>query len=82
MIGLPPPRLAEVIHLRGRCVPRTIGYLNSIIDAYEGLAVLRTIDPEAGEVVFWVTRKESPTLRSVLKELAKTIPLEVEADYV
>jgi hypothetical protein len=71
-----------VVHLRAWCLPRLIGYLNSIIDAYEGLAVLRTIDGRSGEVEFWVTRKEFPILESVLNKLAKIIPLRAEGNHV
>lgn len=81
-VGRPPADLTEVVRLRGWCIPRSIGYLNSIIDAYEGLAAVRTIDAKSGEVEFWVTRKESHLLESVLAELSKVIPLKMEGDHV
>jgi hypothetical protein len=31
-----------------------IGYVNAIVESYEGVAIMRTRDPKAGIVEFWV----------------------------
>lgn len=43
----------------GRIDPSRIGYLVNLIEAYEGLAVVRTKDAAAGIVEFWI----SPLMR-------------------
>jgi hypothetical protein len=38
----------------GRVEPREIGFVNALIEGHEGIATMRTIDPERGLVLFWV----------------------------
>jgi hypothetical protein len=52
--------------------------VNSLIDAYEGLAVVRTIDVAGGILEFWVMPPEENTLRLILNELGKQMELYVE----
>jgi hypothetical protein len=39
----------------GRIDPSRIGHLVSLVEAYEGLAVVRTKDAAAGIVEFWIS---------------------------
>jgi hypothetical protein len=55
--------------------------VNSLIDAYEGLAVVRTIDAAEGILEFWVTRNQENTFRLILNELGKQMGLHVEERY-
>lgn len=39
----------------GRIDPSRIGFLVSLVEAYEGLAVVRTKDAAAGIIEFWIS---------------------------
>lgn len=58
------------------CIDRTqIGFLNSIIESYEGIAVVRTIDPGAGLIELWVSPWFEPLVLEILYDLACDIRL-------
>lgn len=80
LFGPPPREFLETRRIRARCRPNQIGLVNAIIDAYEGLAVLRTIDAAQGLLELWVSPKEENTLRLVLNALRKQVELEVEGE--
>lgn len=48
---------------------KDIVYLNSIIDSYEGLAIMRTVDRKNGNVVIYTTEKNEDTLMNLLNSL-------------
>ena len=50
---------------------RDIVYLNSIIDSYEGIAIMRTIDKKAGNVIIYTTEKFEETVIKLLEALKK-----------
>jgi len=74
----PPRDLLDTRRIVARCRPSKIGLVNSIIDAYEGLAVVRTIDAAEGLIEFWVMPREENALRLILADLAKDVDLRVE----
>lgn len=45
--------------------------LNSIIDSYEGIGIVRTVDAKAGSVVIYATDSTYRTVLDVLEELKK-----------
>ena len=69
--------LAEAKIWTLKMAPVHIGYVNSIIEAYEGLGMTRTTDRNAGLVEVWVMPGFEPDFQVVLDSLAAEIPLEV-----
>ena len=45
--------------------------LNSFIDAYEGIGIVRTVDPKAGLVIIYATDATYKIVIKVLEELIK-----------
>jgi len=45
--------------------------LNSIIDSYEGIGLVRTVDAKAGSVVIYATNDTYPYVLDVLEDLKK-----------
>jgi hypothetical protein len=80
VFGSPPASFLETRRIRATCAPERIGLVNAIVDAYEGLAVVRTIDAGKGLLEFWVSAKDENTLRLVLQELSKQVELHVETE--
>lgn len=51
--------------------------LNSFIDSYEGIAIVRTVDAATGAVVLYATDSSYETVLKVLEELKKDgMPIE------
>lgn len=48
---------------------KDIIYLNSIIDSYEGIAIMRTIDKKLGNVVIYTTAKFEDIVIKILEAL-------------
>lgn len=49
--------------------PAKIDHFNKIIEAYDNLAIVSTVDAAAGELVCWVTPDMRPTLMKLLEKL-------------
>ena len=52
-----------------------VAYLNAILESYEGLAVLRTLDPDQGIICFYTTDPLLETTYALLLSLQKEIGL-------
>lgn len=68
--------ILETIKKYYRIDRREIGFLKFIIEAYDGLAALSTIDPEAGIVVFYIAPGCEADVEMILTEFKKDIMLE------
>lgn len=55
--------------------PSEIGYIGFIIHAYEGLAVVRTLDAKRGIIEMLAAPDFEAELRALLQELAKELPM-------
>jgi len=55
---------------------RQIAFLRFILEAYDGLAVLQTVDPHRGEVVVYIARGCLDEADGILTDLKKTIHME------
>ena len=55
---------------------REIGYLRFILEGYDGLAVLTTMDPRAGLVALHVPPGCESVVNMILKDLAKEMMIE------
>ena len=53
-----------------------IGFLNSIIESYEGIAVVRTFDAKAGIVELWIPQEFESLTLDVLRDIADEIGLQ------
>lgn len=60
---------------------REISFLKFIIEAYDGLATLSTIDPEAGIVVFRIAPGCEADVAMILDEVKKNIIIEKFDEY-
>ena len=60
-----------------------IGYLNSIIESYEGVAVVRTMDAPAGIVELWISPPFEDLVNSIIHDIADEIDLQsyYKAEY-
>ena len=52
---------------------REIAFIKFIIEAYDGIAALRTIDPMKGTILFYIAPGCEPQFRKILQELSKQI---------
>jgi hypothetical protein len=58
---------------------REIAYFRFILEAYEGLAVLHTLDPARGRVVLYASRSREAELEAFLTGLAGELLIEPAA---
>lgn len=55
---------------------RQIAYFRFILEGYDGLAVLRTMDPAQGRVVLYLNSSCEPELDKLLEEISDQLRLE------
>ncbi len=60
--------------------PRRIDYINKIIEAYDNLAMVSTVDPAEGILVCHVTPDMRPVLLKLLSKLRVKVLDEVPVD--
>lgn len=73
--GNPSNQQMDTITYRAVIDKSQIGYLNSIIDSYEGLAVVRTMDAPAGIVELWVCPPFEELVNTIVEDIADEIGL-------
>ncbi len=66
----------------GRIDPSRIGFLVNLMEAYEGLAVVRTKDAGAGIVEFWISPLMQRDFESFLKDAREELGLVVAGPVV
>lgn len=66
----------------GRLDPSRIGFLVSLVEAYEGLAVVRTKDAAAGIVEFWISPLMQQDFESFLEAAREDFGLVVVGPVV
>jgi hypothetical protein len=69
--------IPETRTLRARVPPEDIGFVNALVDAYEGYALMRTRNREKGIVEFWVAPEAYADVRWILEGLAEEVGLEI-----
>lgn len=70
-----PPADTVSLYLR---VPREeLVYLNALLESYDDLGVIRTLDPAAGVAVLMVSPGQAETARALLVSLAGETGLEI-----
>jgi hypothetical protein len=70
------PLNMDTISLILQIPPREIAYLTFILESYEGVAAIRTIDPREGIVELMVSPSYQEETREILKDLAEEFPIE------
>jgi hypothetical protein len=70
----PPPR--DTVNLFVRLRREELVYLNGVLETYDDLAVLKTLDTGAGVAVLMVPPRQEQTLRELLSSLAGELGLE------
>lgn len=53
-----------------------IGFLNSIIDSYDGIAVVRTMDAPAGIIELWIPPYFEELVNAIIHDIADEIGLQ------
>lgn len=59
--------------VRVRVLPEQIDRFNKIIEAYDNLAIVSTVDAAAGELVCWTTEDSRPILLKLLSKMRMNI---------
>ena len=65
----------DTITYRARIQRTEIGFLNSIIESYEGIGVVRTLDAQSGIVELWLPPEFEKLIVTVMHDLAPEIGL-------
>lgn len=55
---------------------REIAYLTFVLESYEGVAAVRTVDPRKGIVELMVSPYYQEEMREILKSLAEEFPID------
>lgn len=70
----------DTLTIRGRVKPEDIAFLDSTLESYEGVAVIRTTDRSAGLVEFWVAPDFLLDFYRIIDDLSSEIEIEIERD--
>lgn len=65
----------------GRVSPKDIGYVNSIVEAYEGIGQVRTVDHKKGIIVFWIMPDSESVMDKIIEDLHKETGLIILEGY-
>lgn len=66
----------ETIKRYFRVDRRQIAFVKFILEAYDGIAVLETLDPQAGHIVLHIARGCEDDVAAILQDLKREIMLE------
>ena len=70
-----PPFKGDVQIFVAATDPKEIGYINSIIESYEGMGLVRTRDERQGVIEFWVAPDFLDLFHQVLRSLSTELPI-------
>lgn len=70
-----PPFKGDVHIFVAATDPKEIGYINSIIESYEGMGLVRTRDEKQGIIEFWVAPDFLDVFHQVLRSLSTELPI-------
>jgi hypothetical protein len=76
MNDTPIPFAMDTISLLLQIPPQEIAYLSFIMESYEGVAVVRTLDPHEGLVELMVPPDYQDEIGEILKDLAQEFPIQ------
>lgn len=69
------PAEHDPMRYRARVPSSQIGYVNAIVESYEGMGIMRTRDPKAGRVDFWVFPKFERDFLRMIEGLRGEFPV-------
>ncbi|PLX65796.1 MAG: DUF4911 domain-containing protein [Denitrovibrio sp.] len=61
--------MPHTVKIKCNILKKDVISLNSFIDSYEGIAIVRTVDASTGSVVLYATDSSYKTVLKVLEEL-------------
>ena len=67
----------DTITIRARVNPADISFLDASLEAYEGVAIIRTNDRKAGLVEFWVAPDLLDEFWQIIDDLSTEIEIEI-----
>lgn len=65
----------DTITYRARIDSTQIGFLNSVIESYEGIGVVRTLDAQSGIIELWLPPEFERLIAEIMHALAPEIHL-------
>ena len=65
----------DTINLLIQIPTHEIAYLTFILESYEGVATMRTIDPKKGTIELAVSPHQGEEIKEILKSLADEFPI-------
>jgi len=68
----------DTVTIQGRVNPADIGFLDAALNAYEGVAVIRTNDRKAGLVEFWVAPDFLQDFWRIIEDLSTEVDIDLE----
>jgi hypothetical protein len=66
----------ELVEAYVRLPPQDIAYLKFVLESYETVGFLRTIDPRAATLVVFLVPEFAEVGRAILESVSREIPLE------
>ena len=66
-------KFVETIKLHYRVDRREIGFIKFILEAYDGLATVKTLEPQTGLIEFQIAPGCEPDVEMVLEDLKRNI---------
>jgi hypothetical protein len=72
-----PPYAKDTETLVARIPSDEIGYVSAVFESYEGIALVRTRDPQCGIIEIWVIPEFRAIFDAVLGELRSEIAVEI-----
>jgi hypothetical protein len=66
----------DTISLFIQIPPQEIAYLTFVLESYEGIAAIRTVDPHKGIVELMVAPHYQEEMREILKDLVEEFPIQ------
>ena len=70
-----PPFKGDVHIFVAATDPKEIGYINSIVESYEGMGLVRTRDEKQGVIEFWIAPDFLDLFHQVLHSLSTELPI-------
>jgi hypothetical protein len=72
---LPDVEIMETIQMVFRVKPEDMAYLKFIVESYEGLAVIRTVDPQEGVLEWMIPPDLVDEVNALIDSLQKEISI-------
>jgi hypothetical protein len=66
----------ESVRQHYRIDPRQIGFLRFLLEGYDGMASLTTLDPQTGQIVLQIAPGREPEVDRLLQELRREFLIE------